>query len=387
VVFGNIRLFRLAGIQVNVHVSWFLTIIFITTVLALRLYPSVFPAGSRLRDDWPIHWAMAAVSSLVFFASVLLHELAHSLVARRQGLPVRSITLFIFGGMAQISREAARPLHEFVMAAVGPLTSLLLGGAFFAVWWLLGARNHDPVSVVLQWLFLMNLVVGLFNLAPGFPMDGGRILRSALWGITGSFRKASLLSMNLGRTMGFGLMAFGVVSAFGVFSFVDGWSGLWLFLLGMFLQSAARESWLQTEALASLRDYTAADLMDRELRTVEGAAPLSAVLPLRQHDHYLLFVTDDARQVVGVLSEKEVAALAAEARSSRTAGETMTPAALTPTASADDDGARLLERMDEGQVWHLPVVDDGRVVGVVDRESIVKIVAARLFPARERRRR
>src|SRR3954453_1798128 len=178
---GNFKIASVLGIPIVVNVSWIATLLFVTSVLALRIYPEVIPVESPNRDNVGVHWAMAIASGIAFFTSIVLHELAHSVIARRQGIPVKNITLFIFGGVSQIAGEARRPLHEFVMAIVGPLTSLLIAVACFGVWFVLGQSDEKPVSLVLEWLFLMNLILAIFNMAPGFPMDGGRVLRSVIW--------------------------------------------------------------------------------------------------------------------------------------------------------------------------------------------------------------
>jgi len=230
----NIRVLKLFGIPVEVNLSWFITLAFVTTMLALRFYPEVLPRSRE--QDYVLHWIMGLVSGIVFFGSIILHELAHSLVARKQGLDVKSITLFIFGGVSQIAGEARRPLHEFIMAIVGPLTSLILAGLFFAVWSLAGPSRSDPLSLVLEWLTIMNLVLAVFNMAPGFPMDGGRVLRSVIWGVSGNLHVATRLATFVGRSLGFGLILVGGLAFMGVLrDFVDPISGLWFVLLGLFL--------------------------------------------------------------------------------------------------------------------------------------------------------
>jgi Zn-dependent protease/CBS domain-containing protein len=370
---------RVLGIPIQVNVSWFITLAFVTSILALQIYPEIIPEGSRYRDDKAVHWAMALASGVVFFASILVHELAHSVVARKQGIPVRGITLFIFGGVAQITSEAKRPLHEFLMAIVGPLTSIALGGLFFAAWWLLGSAEDRPVPLVLEWLFFMNVIVGIFNLAPGFPMDGGRVVRSILWGISGNFYGATRWATLLGRGLGYGLMALGTVALLRAFDFMDPWSGVWFLVLGIFLEGSARQSWVQAQALDTLARYRAEDLMTRDLETVDRRASL-AMLRDRggRRRRFMLFVANEDDQVLGVVTEKELHAIPPERRGFSTAEETMVRAEVAPTASPSDDAAKLLQRMEAEGVWHLPVVLEDRVVGVVSKESLLRIIASRV---------
>jgi len=376
---GSFQIARVFGIPIRVNVSWFLTLAFITAMLALRFYPVVIPPDSPYRDDKLVHWVMAAASGLVFFASILLHELAHSVVAQKQGLVVKGITLFIFGGMAQITSEARRPLHEFVMALVGPLTSILLAGAFLATWGLLGGfSEEEPLYVVLEWLFLMNLIVGAFNLAPGFPMDGGRVLRSVLWGVTGNFYLSTRWVTLLGRAMGYGLMAVGLLATLRLLGVIDPWSGLWFFILGLFLESAARQSWIQARILETLRRYRADEIMSRDMETV---GPWERVGLIQRQGtggrRFILFVAEDER-IIGVLTEKEVGALTAERRLSATAGEVMLAAEKAAVADPADTGARILEQMEAAEIWHLPVVSESRVIGVISKESLLRLLTRRL---------
>ena len=382
---GNIKIARVQGIPIYVNVTWFLTLAFVTSVLALQVYPETFPLGSDLRDNYLVHWLMALGSGLVFFGSVLLHELAHSLVAKKNGIPVKGITLFIFGGVAQITQDARRPRTEFIMAIVGPLTSLLLCAIFLGLWWLVGDFAEDkPLPAVLEWLGLMNFVVGVFNLVPGFPMDGGRVLRSALWGITGSFRKATRWAAWSGRAVGFGLIGLGGVIALGFFSFTHPWNGVWLAVVGFFLDSAARQSWFQVQALDALARYKAEEIMAEELSTAGSEERLADVLARIQPGRRFTFFVKKDEQVVGVLTEKEVAKLTPIERDRATVEEVMLPRDEVAIAGPSDDGATLLQNMDAADVWALPVVSKGQVIGVVSRENLIRIVAARALGPRQR---
>jgi Zn-dependent protease/CBS domain-containing protein len=377
---GNFTVLQILGIPIKVNISWFVTLVFVTSMLAIRFYPEVIPPRSPYRDDVLVHWAMALASGLVFFGSILLHELAHSIVARKQGIPVRGITLFIFGGVAQITAEAKRPLHEFLMAIVGPLTSVALGCLFFLAYFIAGGNERDPIPLVLQWLFFMNVVVGAFNLAPGFPMDGGRVLRSILWGVRGNFYGATRWATLLGQGMGYGLMALGSVAFLGTLGFVDPISGVWFFVLGLFLQTSARQSWAQTQALNTLGKYNAEDLMSRELETIDRRATLTIVRDRgARRRRFLFLVSNEDDAVLGVVTEKELARVPPERRGAATAEDAMLTAREATTAAPRDDGATLLQTMEAADVWHLPVVAEDRVVGVVSKESLLRIIANRMI--------
>lgn len=378
---GSIRVARVLGIPIVINVSWLITLAFVTSILALQVYPQVFPPQSPHRNDALLHWAMALVSGLSFFLSIVLHELAHSVVARQQGIGVKSITLFIFGGVSQIAGEARRPLHEFVMAIVGPLMSLILGGLFFAAWWALGSTEDAPVSIVVEWLFLMNLIVAAFNMAPGFPMDGGRVLRSILWGISGNLYKSTRLATLVGRGLGYGLMIAGAVAFFGLIPFVDPWSGAWFGILGLFVESQARQSWFQAKALDLLSRYKAEDIMSSDLATAWGTDELRYLVS-RAPRRFMYFVSDDDENVVGVLTEREAEPAITTFDTRKTAAEVMLATNAVPVAMAPEDGASMLQRMEANSVWHMPVVKEGRVIGVVSKESLLRLLARGMMPQR-----
>jgi Zn-dependent protease/CBS domain-containing protein len=300
-------------------------------------------------------------------------------IARKQGIPVKSITLFIFGGVSQIAGEARRPLHEFVMAIVGPLTSLIIAVACFGAWFVLGQSDEEPVSLVLEWLFLMNLVLAIFNMAPGFPMDGGRVLRSMLWGFSGNLLKATRLATLVGRSLGYGLMFLGLISLLGVIDFIDPWSGVWMGLLGMFLESSAKQSWFQARAMETLSKYRTEDVMAEDTETVTEMEPASRLVD-RGGRRWVYFVTDPDERVVGVVTERELEMRKPSEARRLTAGDIMRRPEEVETASPAETGDTLLQRMEGSSLWHLPVVSDGRLVGVVSKEKLLLLLARALLP-------
>jgi Zn-dependent protease len=375
---GNFELVRVLGIPIRINISWFLLLAFITAILALRVYPALLPPRSAYREDEVMHWAMALLSGIAFFVSIVLHELAHSVVARKQNIPVKGITLFVFGGVSQITAEPRKPSHEFLMAIVGPLTSALLAGVFFIAFMLIGGSGRQPIALVCEWLFVMNIVLCIFNMAPGFPMDGGRVFRSLIWGSTGDFFTATRIATALGRVMGILLIGGGLLVTLGVVRFFDQWSAVWMFVIGIFLESSARQGWLQAQALNALGQFHAEEVMSRDLETVDRRTSLAIVRARGARRRFIFFVADEADQVLGVVTEKELDAVAADRVLSATAEEAMTRAGSAPVASLRDDGATLLQTMEAQDVWHLPVVSESRVVGVVSKESLLRIIAGRL---------
>ncbi len=222
---------RVFGIPVEINISWVLVFLLLIYLLAGQF--------DDARLLWPVaqRWSVAMITVVLFFLSVLAHELSHSLMALSKGIPVRGITLFIFGGVSHLDREPQRPLTEFMVALIGPLLSIVLAVMFGAVWFLLG-RGDSPVEVILLLLAWTNLSLGLFNLVPGYPLDGGRLLRAGIWGFTGNHRKATRISAGMGQAVGVAMVVGGVSLA--VFS--EPVDGVWLGIVGMFLFSLAKSS-------------------------------------------------------------------------------------------------------------------------------------------------
>jgi Zn-dependent protease len=229
---GVISLGELFGIRFRLHFTWFIIFALVTTSL-------VYPEYSR----WT-YWVVGIITSLLFFASVLAHEVAHSLVGRANGILIESITLFIFGGVAQMTREVTRPNAELKMAAAGPLCSLALGGVFGLLWWFI-PNASEPIATMIWWLAVMNGALAAFNLIPGFPLDGGRVFRSLLWRLTGSYHRSTKIATRVGQGIGYLFMLGGILTI-ALHPFELSWfDGMWIVLIGWFLENAARTSYRQ----------------------------------------------------------------------------------------------------------------------------------------------
>ena len=229
---ASLRLGRVFGIPIEVNISWVFVFLLLTFLLASEF------DDARLR--WPVaqRWSVAIVTVVLFFLSVLAHELSHSVMALTKGIPVRSITLFIFGGVSRLEQEPQRPITEFAVAFVGPLSSILLAVVFGGAWYLMG-RGDSSLEVVLLLLAWTNLSLGVFNLVPGYPLDGGRLLRAAIWGITGSHRRATQIAARSGQAVGGAMVVAGVALAV-LFEPVD---GVWIGIVGLFLFYMAKSSY------------------------------------------------------------------------------------------------------------------------------------------------
>ena len=369
------RTYRIAsvlGIPVLVSPTWFLLAALTTWILAVQIFPDWIENQPR-----GVYVLMALASAWFFFGSIILHELAHSVVAKLYSIPVKSITLFIFGGVAHITREARRPLAELLMAVAGPLMSALLGGIFFGVWYLAGSNTHRPIVAVIVWLAFTNIGLALFNLIPAFPMDGGRVFRSLLWLLTGNYHRATQIAAWSGRGFGWVLMAAGAVSFTGVDIYVaDGYlGGFWLILIGLFLENAARQGIFQNRVVRKLQTYQASELMQRNPPVVDAGMSLASlargVLDLNPRVCY--FVAEHGR-LAGILSSFQIRSVHEALWDSTTAGQAMIPSARLRAVGPDRPASDVLLEMETDELTHMPVVEGGQVLGVIGRDRILNVL-------------
>jgi len=368
----NIRIGSLLGIPILINPSWFVLLGLITWLLAAEVFPEY------LEDASPgTYFLMAVASVLLFFTSIVLHELAHSAVARAYRIPVRSITLFVFGGVAQITQEAKRPLSELLMAGAGPLTSLLLGFAFLGAWWGLGAEADRAIDSVLVWLAVTNVALAIFNLIPAFPMDGGRIFRSLVWLISRDYNRATVVAGWTGRGFGWLFMLIGFLAVFNVPVFVarPGLSAFWLVLIGLFLENAARRSLIQNRYIQTLEKYRVGELMVPDPPVVERDMTIGALARgvLELNPRVCYFVESEGK-LAGIISAYQMRAIPEALWDHVTAGEAMVPSARLKPANPEQNASEALLEMEEAELTHLPVVREGRVIGVIARDRILNIL-------------
>ncbi len=380
----SIRLGKLFSIDVGVDYSWFIIFIFLTVSLALS-YTSLFT------DPW-IAWVLGFITSILFFASILAHELSHSLVSLRYGIPVKSITLFIFGGVARITREVPRPGVELKMALAGPLCSLTLGlffwlitaailGDISALWpaWLFreeSTSTASPLAVVTIWLAQINVLLAVFNMIPGFPLDGGRVFRSIVWSTTGDYGRATRIAYIGGRTVAYLFMVGGVVA---VFMLPGLWfNGLWFIFIGWIIDMAAKSSYRQAKLRLALQPFTAEEIMTRDYPSVPRGLSLKQLI-----DNYLFFsghryfLVTEGSELQGLVTLADVEKVPREQQEWTTVGQVMTPAQKLTTTSPSDSAASVLEKMEEAEVQQLPVVWEGKVIGVITKEGLQRFLRIR----------
>lgn len=363
---GSIRFGSLLGIPFYINVSWLAVFALVTFYLASEWFPLAHPR-------WPLeqHVLSAVITSLLFFVSIVLHELAHSVVAIRLGLPVRSITLFILGGVAQIAREAPRASGELAMAAAGPLASFALSALFAAVW--AAARElGDPVASIAAWLALQNLILAVFNMLPGFPMDGGRVLRALLWRATGSGRRATAIAVAIGRTMAVAFIAGGITIL--VLNRNGAFLGAQIALVGWFLHMAANGSARQTRVRDALASYTAGDLMAADPVAVPAATSVEQVvigyLSPQALQRGLAVV--DGEQLLGLVSLQDLHKVPKQQRAVLPVSHAMTSVARLAMVHPLTPALTVLEEMDVRNVNELPVINRGTLLGIVTRMHLLR---------------
>lgn len=370
------------GIKIAVDFSWIFIFLLVTWNLVLGVFPRLHPEWGAL-----LTWTVGITASLLFFASVLAHELAHSLVARARGLPVNRITLFLFGGVSNLEKEPSSAKTEFLMAVVGPLTSIGLGIFFLFLGNIFSGRIMDiatdpdvflsqigPVSTLLLWLGPINILVGIFNLLPGFPLDGGRILRSAIWTITGSFSQATRYAAFMGQLTGWFFIGIGILMIFGISIpiFGSGLGGLWLVFIGWFLNSLAGQSFQQVVAEDRLKGIEVGVLMRSDFSTINGNIPVKDLI-------YKYFLKSNERaypvmregQLAGLVSLDDVRDLDQENIQEKRVKDIMTSVHDLETVNPKEDLARAVEKISRKDVAQLPVIKDKKLVGMLDRRDIV----------------
>ena len=383
---GSIRVARLFGIDIRIHISWLLIFFLVVIGLSEDIYPGQFPRWSREKA-----LAVSAVTALLFFASVLAHELAHSLVARRFRMSVSSITLFLLGGVANLTREPPSARAEFFMAAAGPFTSIVIGLVGLGLAMVTESsldRTQSALQVVYavaSYLGSINILVAGFNLIPGFPLDGGRVLRSAIWGIGGDRTRATRVAARLGQVVAglFLLLAanflFGFnFEIFGIQLEQNQVQGFWYGLIAYFLYNAASQSLQQERITSVIGGAKVAQLMTTDFRSTTSGTSVAAlirdvVLPLNLRAIPVLA----GDRFLGVVTIGDLRKVEQERWSMTPVDEVMTPASELPSVTPDDQLTTALERFGASDIALLPVLSGGRLVGLLYRESVVGYVRMR----------
>lgn len=368
---GGVKLGKILGFEISIDWSWLLIFFLVIYTLAVGYFPTFYPEFTTTTN-----WAMGTIAALLLFASVLVHELSHSIIARRYGTQVKGITLFLFGGVSQTTDEPKSPKEEFWMAIAGPITSFLLAVFFY----LLGGLGvvvgwSAPVVAVFSYLALINVLLGAFNLIPGFPLDGGRVLRSIIWSATNNLTKATRYASYFGQGFGYVLMGLGFLDILNR-NLVG---GLWLIFIGWFLAGAARSSYQQVmmkQALSGVR-------VEQVMTTNVPAVP--ADLSIRQFvddmllkNEYSCYPVVHGDEVLGVIGAEEVRMVPSEKWDFVRVGEIQHHIDSAYEIGMEDDAWNALTKLSDQNVCRLVVVEDNHLKGTVGRESVFRLVQTKM---------
>lgn len=363
---------RVFGIAIGLDYSWLIIFFLVTFSLSGQF--------AQTHSSWPdtLNWSAAAATSILFFVCLLLHELGHSVTSNALGLPIHSITLFIFGGVARLTREPDRARDEFLIAVAGPLVSIALGIFFLILAFLLpeATTGMQALKAVATWLGSINIILVVFNCIPGFPLDGGRVLRSIVWGITGDYKKSTRIAASGGAIFAHLLIILGIVRIFAGHDFVG---GLWMAFIGWFLLSAARSSVTQMYAKENLEAMRVGEVYDDNCFRAPGSMSVADLIegPILRQGMRTFFPESDG-QLLGLLTLQEVKEVPREDRDTTPIQAIAHPIDKLHSLNRNDTLWSALQKMDEEGVNQLPVVEDGRLLGLLTRETVLRILRTKL---------
>ncbi len=363
--FGNgIRLGRIGGITISLDYSWFIIFALFIFLLATGYYPRVAP---HVAVGW--YYGAATFTSLLFFGSVLAHELSHAVVARRLGIPINAITLFILGGVAQMEDEPNTAWDEFRMAIAGPAMSLVLGFLFLGLAEI--SIGKTLLFVSLFYLGLINIILAVFNLLPGYPMDGGRVFRALIWGITHNLRRATQVASITGQAFGWIFVFLGIGSIF--LPVLRTFSSIWMALIGWFLITAARNSYQQIIVREALREIPVSDVMTPRVEAVpQGVTVERLVTDYLLRESASVLPVEHNGDMVGIVSVDDVSGVPRDEWATRLVGEIMRPLGEEAMVHPQDDAWNAANRMAHDNSDRVLVTEDGHVEGVVTRGAIAR---------------
>lgn len=371
-MFGkSVKLFTLFGFEVKVDISWLILAILITWSLARGLFPYYFKNQTIIT-----YWWMGVIGAIGLFFSIIFHELWHSLIARKYGLPIKGITLFIFGGVAHMEEEPESAKVEFFMAIAGPLSSILLGGIFFCIR-ILGKGFGWTTSVtgVLGYLAFINWILAGFNLLPAFPLDGGRVLRSLLWRWKSNLRWATQIASRIGSIFGIILIIMGIVQFFAG-NFI---AGIWWFMIGMFMQGAARSAYQQLLTRQALEGESVRDFMKVDPVTVTPDIKIEELVEDYMYKyHFKMFPVVEKGELIGCITTKEIKEIPRNQWRSKTVGDLVDTCSSLNTISSETDIIKALAIMNQTKNSRLMVVENHKLVGILSLKDVMKFLSVKL---------
>ncbi|GHO48220.1 site-2 protease family protein [Ktedonospora formicarum] len=366
---GSFRVFTLAGIDIRINLSWIIILLLLTVSLAAGWFPRAFPGYSS-----GTYFLLGLISSILLFASVLLHELAHSLMARARGIPVKDITLFIFGGVSNIEREPRSPGADFMIAVVGPLMSFVIGGICYALWYLITHQANNPLAAILLYLGATNLLLGIFNLIPGYPLDGGRILRAIIWRFTGNINRATSIAATVGQIVAFSFILWGIF----LFFSGNGFGGIWIAFIGWFMLSAAQGARYQSTYEETFSHTTVEQVMSRNIILIPANISLQKLI-----DDYILpqglrsAMITQGEQFAGLITLSDIRHIPREKWATTPVGFVMKPVSQLQVVTPNQSLRDVVTLLTSHNINQLPVVENGHLLGILSRDTVLRALEVR----------
>ena len=364
----SLRLFELWGIAVEIHFSWIFVILLVTWSFATGVYPDIYHGEKYFTGQL---WIMSFLTAILLFVSILLHEFSHSVVAIRNGLPIGKITLFMFGGVAQMRREVESPAVELKMTSAGPAMTLVLIGLFY----LLGVlfRSFDSLFVLFNSLAAINGVIFVFNMVPGFPLDGGRILRAIIWHRTGNILRATKIASRIGKGFAFILIGIGVMNLLVYRDFIG---GVWLMIIGSFLRQAANRSYNNILYKEVMENFQVSDIVRYDVVAVGLSVDLlTLVEDYFKRYHFLSFPVVEDEMLVGIVTLEEVKRISSSKWAETKVADLVNTKFVDFVVRGFNSAGRVLHLINAGKYNSFPVVDNyGRLIGVINRSDYEEAV-------------
>ena len=361
---------KILGIPIFINYTWFIIFGLVVFTLARISFPQTVPGLAR-----EAYWFMALISALLLFSSLILHELSHSIVALKSRIPIKDITLFVFGGVAHMEKEPSDPTTEFKMAIAGPATSLAIAGIFFALTRIMESRGGPaPAIAVTSYIYLINAIVAAFNLVPGFPLDGGRVLRAILWKTFGDLKRATLIASRIGKGFAYFLMGIGLLNFFYGMAI----SGIWFIFIGFFLFEAAETSWQNVAMKSALNGIRVREIMTKGVITVDASDRLDRLVD----DHFFKYrltsfpvIKDD--QLLGLLTLHDIKEVPKDKWAQTTAEDSMIKVNNMLLISPHSEVSEALQKMIQNGVGRLMVIEDHKLTGILSQRDVMRLFKVR----------
>lgn len=364
---SSIKLFKVFGIEIRLDYSWFIIFALLVYYFGFSYFPAFLPGLNK-----GFLAIITIVTVLLFFFSILFHEVSHSLVAKKNGIQVGRISLFIFGGMSEIEKEPDKPITELLMSIAGPISSFVLSGIFAIIWFL--TKQIPAIHISAGYLTLINLILGIFNLLPGYPLDGGRVLRSIIWKVTNNLKKATLIASTVGRVIGFLMIAVGIY-----FIFTNNFlNGIWLAFIGWFLQSSAYLSYRQLIFDTSIKGFKVKDIMNENVVAVQNNITIGDLVNnyFMKYKFGMFPVVDDPdnRKLIGFISIHDIKTIPREEWDSTRAIDITEEVKENEIINSEAGANEAIKQMSKNNLNHLVVLSGKKLKGIITKSDILQFI-------------